>query len=37
VDDNFFAADGGIANDKTRKFLQSWMDAYVAWVKRFAR
>lgn len=37
VDDKFFAADGGIADDKTRKFLQSWMDAYVGWVKRFAR
>jgi chromate reductase, NAD(P)H dehydrogenase (quinone) len=37
VDDNFFAADGGFANDRTKKFLQSWMDAYVGWVKRFAR
>jgi chromate reductase len=37
VDDNFFAADGGVADERSRKFLQSWMDAYVAWVKRFAR
>lgn len=37
VDDSFFSADGGIANQQTREFLQKWMDAYVAWVKRFAR
>lgn len=37
VDDNFFAPDGGVANPQSKKFLQSWMDAYVAWVKRFAR
>jgi chromate reductase len=37
VDDNFFGPDGSIANERTKKFLQSWMDAYVAWVKRFAR
>lgn len=37
VDDGFFAGDGGIANERTRKFLHSWMDAYVGWVKRFAR
>lgn len=36
VDDHFFANDGGVANERTRKFLQSWMDAYVSWVKRFA-
>jgi chromate reductase, NAD(P)H dehydrogenase (quinone) len=36
VDDSFFTADGGIANERTKKFLQGWMDAYVAWVKRFA-
>lgn len=36
VDDDFFSADGGIASERTRKFLQGWMDAYVAWVKRFA-
>lgn len=37
VDDKFFAADGGVANEGTRKFLQGWMDAYIGWVKRFAR
>jgi chromate reductase len=31
--DGFFDAQGGIANDGTRKFLQGWMDAFVAWVK----
>jgi chromate reductase len=35
VDDAFFDAQGGIANADSRKFLQSWMDAYVAWVGRF--
>jgi chromate reductase len=37
VDDSFFDANGDIANADSRKFLQSWMDAYVAWVKRFVR
>src|SRR5947209_13782436 len=27
---------GHITVDATRQFLQKWMDAYVAWVKRFA-
>ena len=36
VKDDLFAADGAIANDSTRKFLQGWMDRYVAWVKRHA-
>ncbi len=35
VGKDFFDADGGIANADTRKFLQDWMDAYVAWVNRF--
>lgn len=30
--DGFFDGDGGIANDDTRKFLQGWMDSYVAWI-----
>jgi chromate reductase, NAD(P)H dehydrogenase (quinone) len=33
----FFADNGEIASPDTRKFLQSWMDAYVAWIQRFAR
>src|SRR5687767_490522 len=37
VDDKFFTADGGFANERTKKFLQSWMDAYVGWVKRYVR
>lgn len=36
VGKDFFDADGGIANADTRKFLQGWMDAYVAWVNRLA-
>jgi chromate reductase len=36
VKEGFFDAAGGIANEDTKKFLQSWMDRYVAWVKRFA-
>lgn len=36
VQDGFFDASGGIANADTKKFLQGWMDRYVAWVKRHA-
>jgi chromate reductase len=36
VDDKFFDANGGIADASSRQFLQSWMDAYVAWVRRLA-
>ena len=28
--------DGGIANEQTRSFLQTWVDAYVAWVRKLA-
>ena len=28
---------GHITVDGTREFLQKWMDAYVAWVKKHAR
>src|SRR5262249_14254063 len=34
--EGFFAADGSIASPDTKLFLQAWMDAYVAWVRRFA-
>ncbi len=34
--EGFFGADGSIANDTSRKFLQTWMDRYVAWVKKHA-
>ena len=34
--EGMFDADGGVADERTRKFLQRWMDAYAAWVKRFA-
>jgi chromate reductase len=33
VGEGFFDAKGDIANEGTRKFLQGWMDKYVAWVK----
>ncbi len=35
VRDDFFAADGAIANDGTRNFLQNWMDKYLAWIETF--
>ena len=34
--DGFLDEGGGIANENTRKFLQGWMDRYVAWVKLHA-
>jgi chromate reductase len=36
VKEGFFGANGEIASADTKKFLQGWMNAYVAWVKRFA-
>lgn len=33
VKDGFFDADGNIANADTGKFLQGWMDRYVAWIR----
>jgi chromate reductase len=33
VKDGFFDADGNIANPDTKRFLQGWVDRYVAWVK----
>ena len=35
VREGMFAPDGGIANPDTRKYLQPWVDAYTAWVKKF--
>jgi chromate reductase len=35
VKDGLFDATGGIGPD-SRKFLQRWMDKYVAWVKRYS-
>jgi chromate reductase len=37
VGKDFFDAEGGFANADTRKFLQGWMDKYVAWVQRFGK
>ncbi|GGY16300.1 FMN reductase [Rhodanobacter panaciterrae] len=34
--DELIADDGTISNEGTRKFLQGFMDNYVAWVRRFA-
>lgn len=36
IRDGFFDEAGNIPNDNTRKFLQGWMDRYVAWVKKHA-
>ncbi|MBA3996386.1 MAG: NADPH-dependent FMN reductase [Candidatus Accumulibacter sp.] len=33
VKEGFFDADGNIANADTGKFLQGWMDRYVAWIR----
>lgn len=33
--DDLIAADGSIANEGTTRFLQGFVEAYVAWVKRF--
>ena len=35
--DGFFDAGGGIAAPDTKKFLQGWMDRYLAWVKAHTR
>lgn len=34
--DGMIADDGTIANEETRKFLQGFVDKFVAWAKRFA-
>ncbi|PTD96491.1 NADPH-dependent FMN reductase [Pseudothauera lacus] len=36
VGEGFFDEGGEIASAGTRKFLQKWMDSYVAWVKKHA-
>lgn len=33
--DGLIDDEGNIAEEGTRKFLQGWLDAYVAWVKKF--
>ncbi len=37
VKDGFFDDAGGIASADSKKFLQGWMDRYVAWVERISR
>jgi chromate reductase len=34
VTESFFDRNCDIARPDTRQFLQSWMDAYVSWVKK---
>ncbi|MBG6082104.1 NADPH-dependent FMN reductase [Rubrivivax gelatinosus] len=34
--DGFFAADGGLADEGTQRFVQGWLDAFLAWVERQA-
>jgi chromate reductase len=34
--EGFFDPAGAIASEGTRRFLQGWMDRYVAWVKAHA-
>ena len=36
VNDSFFDASGEIGNAGTKKFLQGWMDRYVAWIRKQA-
>jgi chromate reductase, NAD(P)H dehydrogenase (quinone) len=36
VKDGFFDANGEIASPGSRKFLQSWVDSFAAWVKQHA-
>lgn len=36
VTEGFFDASGNLARADSSKFLQSWMDRYVAWVKKHA-
>ncbi len=35
--DGLFDAAGGVADERTKKFLQGWMDKYVAFVKQHAK
>jgi chromate reductase len=35
VRDDFFTVDGDFANEKTGEFVDTWLDAFVAWVDRF--
>lgn len=36
VTDGLFDGSGGIGKEGTRKFLQGWMDRYVAWVRKLS-
>ena len=36
VTEGLFDTSGAIGNEGTRKFLQGWMDRYVAWIKKLS-
>jgi chromate reductase len=36
VTKDFFDGEGNFASPDTKKFLQGWMDKYVAWVRKHA-
>jgi chromate reductase len=36
IRDGYFDAAGNIVAAENKKFLQGWMDRYVAWVKKHA-
>jgi chromate reductase len=36
VKEETFGPSGELADERTRKFVQKWVDAYVAWVKRLS-
>ncbi len=36
VKDGYFSADGGVADEGNLRFLQKWVDAYAAWVRKLA-
>ncbi len=35
--DGLFGPDGGVAVEGTKKFLQTWMDAYCAWIRKHSK
>jgi chromate reductase len=37
IKEAFFDASGAIANAESKKFLQTWMNSYTAWIEKMAR
>jgi chromate reductase len=35
--DGFFDGSGAVADDRTKKFLQGWLETYLAFVKTHAK